>query len=91
MKALRNHGAISVIGVLGGADAAITPTSVLVSSARIQGIFVGSRVMFEQMNRAIELHKLKPVIDKTFAWTELKEALLYMESQKHFGKICLTF
>jgi len=91
MKALRNHGVISVIGVLSGAGAAITPTSVLVSSARIQGIFVGSRVMFEQMNKAIEFHKLKPVIDKTFAWTELKEALLYMESQKHFGKICLTF
>jgi len=91
MKALRNHGAISVVGVLGGAEAAITPTSLLVSSARIQGIFVGSRVMFEQMNKAIELHKLKPVVDKAFPWTELKEALLYMESQKHFGKICLTF
>ncbi len=91
MKALRSHGAISVIGVLGGAEAAITPTSILVSSARIQGIFVGPRVMFEQMNKAIELHKLKPVVGKTFPWVELKEALRYMESQQHFGKICLTF
>ena len=91
MKALRIHGAISVIGVLGGADAAITPVSLLVNSTRLQGIFVGSRSMFEQMNRAIELHKVKPVVDKTFAWTELKEALQYMESQQHFGKICLKF
>ena len=91
MKALRTHGAISVIGVLGGAEAAITPVSVLANSARIQGIFVGSRNMFEQVNRAIELHKVKPVVDKTFAWTDLKEALRYMESQKHFGKICLKF
>ena len=91
VKALRVHGAISVIGVLGGAEAAITPTSLLVLSARVQGIFVGSRNMFEQMNKAIEFHKLKPVIDKTFAFTELKEALRYMESQQHFGKICLKF
>lgn len=91
MKALRVHGAISVIGVLGGAEAAITPTSLLVLSARIQGIFVGSRNMFEQMNIAVEFHKLKPVVDKTFAFAELGEALRYMESQKHFGKICLKF
>ena len=91
IKALRTHGAISVIGVLGGADAAITPVSVLVNSARIQGIYVGSRNMFEQMNRAIEFHKIKPVVDKTFAWTDLKEALHYMQSQRHFGKICLKF
>ena len=91
MKALRVHGAISVIGVLGGAEPALTPTSLLVLSARVQGIFVGSRSMFEQMNKAIEFHKLKPVVDKTFAFHELKEALRYMESQQHFGKICIKF
>lgn len=91
MKALRVHGAISIIGVLGGGEAAITPTSLLVLSARIQGIFVGSRNMFEQMNKAIGFHKLKPVVDKTFAFADLKEALRYMESQRHFGKICLKF
>ena len=91
MKAIRIHGAVSVIGVLGGAGAAIAPTSMLASSARLQGIFVGSREMFEQMNRAIEFHKIKPVIDKTFAWRDLADALRYMESQRHFGKICLKF
>lgn len=91
MKALAIHGAISVIGVLGGAEAAITPVSILANSTRIQGIYVGSRTMFEQMNRAIDLHKVLPVIDKAFAWTELRDALRYMESQRHFGKICLKF
>ena len=47
--------------------------------------------MFEQMNKAIGFHNLKPVIDKTFAFADLREALRYMESQKHFGKICLKF
>jgi NADPH:quinone reductase-like Zn-dependent oxidoreductase len=91
LKALRTHGAISVIGVLSGAAAGLTPVSVLLSSARIQGIYVGSRNMFEQMNRALELHHVKPVVDQTFEWTYLKEALRHMESQQHFGKICLKF
>jgi NADPH:quinone reductase-like Zn-dependent oxidoreductase len=91
VKAVRQYGAISVIGVLGGSDAVLTPVPVLMNSLRIQGIFVGSRSMFEQMNRAIEFHKIKPVVDKTFAWTDLKEALRHMESQRHFGKICLKF
>jgi NADPH:quinone reductase-like Zn-dependent oxidoreductase len=91
MKALRTHGALSVIGVLTGAAAAITPLSLLVNSARVQGIYVGSRSMFEQMNRAIEFHKLKPVVDRTFEWRDLKEALRYLKSGRHFGKICLTF
>jgi NADPH:quinone reductase-like Zn-dependent oxidoreductase len=61
------------------------------NSVRVQGIYVGSRAMFERMNRAIDFHRIKPVVDKLFPWTDLKEALRYMERQQHFGKICLTF
>jgi NADPH:quinone reductase-like Zn-dependent oxidoreductase len=60
------------------------------NSIRVQGIYVGSRTMFERLNRAIEFHRIKPAIDRVFEWTDLKAALRYMESQQHFGKICLT-
>ncbi|MBV9675517.1 MAG: zinc-binding dehydrogenase, partial [Acidobacteriaceae bacterium] len=82
---------ISVIGALSGAEPNVTPVDILMNSVRVQGIYVGSRLMFERLNRAIELHAIKPVIDRTFAWTEFKEALRHMESQSHFGKICLRF
>jgi NADPH:quinone reductase-like Zn-dependent oxidoreductase len=91
LRAVRMHGAVSVIGVLSGAEPAVSPTSILMNSVRVQGIYVGSRAMFERMNRAIQFHRIKPVIDKTFAWTDVKEALRYMESRQHFGKICLKF
>jgi NADPH:quinone reductase-like Zn-dependent oxidoreductase len=91
LKAVRMQGAISVIGVLSGAEPNVSPRDILMNSVRVQGIYVGSRAMFERMNRAIELHSIKPVIDRVFPWTELREALLYMESQQHFGKICLKF
>jgi NADPH:quinone reductase-like Zn-dependent oxidoreductase len=50
---------------------------------------VGPVTMFEEMNRAISLHKMKPVIDRTFAFEEAREALRYMESGKHLGKIVI--
>lgn len=91
LRAVRMHGTVSVIGVLSGAEPAVSPTSILMNSVRVQGIYVGSRAMFERMNRAIQLHRIKPVIDKTFPWTDVKEALGYMGTQQHFGKICLKF
>ena len=91
LAAVRMGGAVSVIGVLSGNASTVSPVSILMNSVRVQGIYVGSRVMFERMNRAIEFHRIKPVIDKVFPWTELPDALRYLESQAHFGKICLRF
>lgn len=91
LAAVRTGGAISVIGVLSGGQPTVSPAQILMSSVRVQGIYVGSRWMFERMNRAISFHQIKPVVDKVFAWTEYKQALEYMEGQSHFGKICLKF
>jgi NADPH:quinone reductase-like Zn-dependent oxidoreductase len=76
---------------LSGAEPNVSPREILMNSVRVQGIYVGSRAMFERMNRAIEFHEIRPVVDRVFPWTEFPEALRYMESQRHFGKICLTF
>jgi NADPH:quinone reductase-like Zn-dependent oxidoreductase len=91
LAAVRTNGAVSVIGVLSGVDTTVSPRPILMNSVRVQGIYVGSRTMFERMNRAIEFHNIKPVVDKVFPWTEYKQALKHMEGQSHFGKICLHF
>jgi NADPH:quinone reductase-like Zn-dependent oxidoreductase len=57
------------------------------SSICLQGIYVGSREMCEAMNRGIELHGLKPVIDRTFEFAEARAAFHHMRSAGHFGKI----
>ncbi len=87
-KAVRRGGHIALIGVLTGGGT-FDPRLMMVKGVRLQGIFVGSREMFEEMNRAISLAGLRPVIDRVFAFGELHEALQYMESGAHFGKICL--
>lgn len=87
VTAVRVGGHVAVIGVLSG-KGDFNPTSLLMKSARLQGIYVGSRQMFEDMNRVFCQHtQLKPVIDRTFEFSEVKDALKYMEAGAHFGKI----
>jgi NADPH:quinone reductase-like Zn-dependent oxidoreductase len=88
LKAVRVGGQISLIGVL-AAGGQVNPIPILMKSVRVQGIFVGSREMFEAMNRALSLHHMKPIVDRVFAWTDIRDALRHMESGSHFGKICL--
>jgi NADPH:quinone reductase-like Zn-dependent oxidoreductase len=86
LNSVRIGGHVAVIGVLAsGGD--FDPRSILMKSVRLQGILVGSRTMFEEMNKAVEGNRLKPVIDKTFEFSEVPEALRYMETGSHFGKI----
>ena len=89
LQAVRIGGTVSLIGVLTGAGT-MDPMAILRRSVRMQGIYVGSRAMFEAMNRAMSLHKLRPVIDRAFPFEESREALAYMESAAHFGKIVVT-
>jgi NADPH:quinone reductase-like Zn-dependent oxidoreductase len=43
------------------------------------------------MNHAIEYSKLRPVIDRTFKFDELPDALTYMQKGSHFGKIVIKY
>ncbi len=90
LNSVRVGGHVALIGVLASGND-FNPLTVLMKCVRLQGILVGSRKMFEDTNSAIEANKLKPVIDKTFAFEEVREALKYMESGSHFGKIVIRF
>jgi len=89
LNSVRIGGHVAMIGVLAGAGE-FDPRSVLMKAVRMQGILIGSRRMFEEMNNAIEGNRLKPVIDRTFAFKEASEALRHMESGSHFGKIVIS-
>lgn len=90
LRAVRIGGHVSLFGVLSGLQGEISTVTILQKNIRLQGIYVGSRDMFEAMNRAIVLHQLKPIVDRVFAFNEAREALQHLESGTHFGKICLS-
>lgn len=88
IEAVRVGGHIAYVGVLTGG--AINPVGIMRKSIRLQGVYVGSRSMFEDMNRALTLHGLMPVIDRTFPFAEAPEAFRHMKAARHFGKIVIT-
>lgn len=89
LRAIRIGGQISMIGVLSGNSADFNVIPILMQNIRVQGVMVGNREMFEAMNRAIALHKMKPVIDRVFPFEEARAAFEHMQSGAHFGKICI--
>ena len=87
---VRVGGHIALIGAL-TAGPGFDPISVFMKSIRLQGIFVGSKKMFEDMNEAIFVNKIRPVVDRVFEFEETQEAFKYIESGSHFGKLVIRF
>lgn len=90
MEATRVGGMIGLIGILAGTDGEVNPIPVLMKILRLQGVYVGSRAMFEDMNAALAANRIKPVIDKVYSFEEVRDALKLMERAAHFGKIVVT-
>ena len=89
LRAVRPGGHIALIGVLTGGGQTFNPVPILMKAVRVHGIFVGSRAMFEAMNRAIALHAMKPVIDRVFEFDAAADALRHLQSGAHFGKVVI--
>ena len=89
MKAVRIGGHVAIVGVVAGLGGGFNTASLIGNSARLQGMSVGSRDMFEAMCRFMDLHRIGPVVDKVFPWTEVRAAFAAMQGGEHFGKIVL--
>jgi NADPH:quinone reductase-like Zn-dependent oxidoreductase len=90
MSSVRAAGQIVVIGVLSGVAGTVPIGLIGLQTLSVRGVYVGSVAMFENMNRAIALHGLRPVIDKAFPFEETRDALRYLQSARHFGKVVIS-
>jgi NADPH:quinone reductase-like Zn-dependent oxidoreductase len=88
LQAIRPGGRISAIGVIEDYAFRLPALPLLVKHVVLQGIFVGHRRAFEDMNRAIDRLKIKPVIDKVYGLADLPAALDHLE-RGPFGKIVI--
>jgi len=89
VRACRFGGKIGLIGILSGLEAQTEIFPIVHKSATVFGIYVGSREMFEGMNRALEQSRIRPVIDKVFPFESAREAYEYMAAGSHFGKVVI--
>ena len=83
------RGQITLIGVLSGQDGDTNPHALMLKNATLRGVFVGSRVMFEEMNAAISVNALRPVVDRVFAFSEAHDAFAYQLGGRHVGKVVI--
>ena len=88
IKSTRRGGWIHIIGLI--APGEIDPVHVLLSGVTLSGKEVGSREMFAAMNRSLAHSRIKPVVDKVFAFDQLADALGELGTGKHFGKLVLS-
>lgn len=89
LEAVRFGGRVSLIGVLTGFEGMVNPWPVIARSVTLQGIYVGSRAMFEDMNQVISKNALKPVIDRVYEFGDARQAFEDMASASHFGKLVI--
>jgi NADPH:quinone reductase-like Zn-dependent oxidoreductase len=89
LRAARVGGTVAQVGALSQDADPLPMATILHKVLRIQGIYVGSRKDFVEMNKAISLAQLRPV-GENFHWTQACEVLEKMEEGSHFGKLVLT-
>lgn len=89
-KAVAPEGQIALIGVVAGNTGDTNPLTMMMKGANLQGIYVGTTRMFEDMNRAITQSKSKPVIDRVFPFNQAPDAYRHLSSGSHFGKLVIT-
>ena len=90
VSALCIGGRVCVIGVLAGTTAPINTAAILRGMIRVSGIYVGSRAMFEEMNRAIETVRMRPHIDRNFGFEEARAAYEHLAGAGHVGKVTIV-
>jgi NADPH:quinone reductase-like Zn-dependent oxidoreductase len=79
-----NVALVATLGAGGSIDA-----RQLAGMGMVHRVFVGSRASFEAMNRAIQVHALRPVVDRVFPFRNAMEALLHFEARHHVGKVVI--
>lgn len=88
VKATKVTGQISVIGFLAGQTTDLNLMQVIFRQTKIQGIAVGNRSAFEEMNKAFDQYNIKPVIEKVYQFEDTIEAYHHL-AKGAFGKIVI--
>jgi NADPH:quinone reductase-like Zn-dependent oxidoreductase len=89
VQATRVGGHIPIIGFMAGQMAAVNLMPVIFRQTRIQGIAVGHRRAFEEMNVVLEKSGVKPVIDNIYPFDQAIAAYQHL-AKGAFGKIVIT-
>jgi NADPH:quinone reductase-like Zn-dependent oxidoreductase len=89
-ETLALDGHIALIGTLSGFPEQIPLGPVFRNVAHLSALYVGSRADFENMNRFISEHEIRPLVDRVFDFENAKAAFDLMANGSYMGKIVIT-
>lgn len=93
VKAVAEGGIISAVGVLTGITNNKSKMAVNLSlinrNSALKGINIGPRDRTDEMLSLYTSKEIHPVIDRTFGFLEVKDALNYVKNGSHFGKVVI--
>ena len=90
IQAIGRGGKICLIGFLAGRDGDTSPYGLMYKGGSLHGIYVGDRPMFEEMNRAVSVNRIRPVVDRIFPFEDVVAAFQYQASGACVGKVVIT-
>ena len=64
-------------------------TGILAKNLVVKGVTSGSRRMLEQAIGALAANGVRPVIDRTFPFSQAPDAYTFMKSGSHIGKVVI--
>lgn len=91
LVSMRPGGHIAIIGARSGPGGELDRRQILQRGLKVSGVNVGSRAMFETMNRAITANRMRPIVDRTFPFRDAVAAYREFATGRHFGKVVITF
>ena len=89
LKSIRMGGQVYVIGYKGGKNGDINPLLILGSQAEVKAIGVGPTSSLAQILNAYQALRQRPVVDKIYDWGDFAEALEYVSTGEHIGKVVI--
>jgi len=90
IAACRFGGRIVLVGNLAGALSEVNLIPVFMQQLRLQGALVGNRENFESMCRAVTANELRPIVDRLFPLSGVRDAFAHLRNAGHLGKVCVS-
>lgn len=93
LRAVAVAGEVALVGTsLSGPAGAhpVDPSALFAAGAVVRPVIAGHRAHFTALNRALTAHRLRPVVDRTFGFDAVPDALRYCRSGTGVGKVVVT-
>lgn len=90
LNAVRWGGEVVLVGFLTSDNPGMDYFQLKGSGATVRAIGVGDRAGLQDLARAASGGRLKPVIDRTFAFDDARAAFAHLQSAQHIGKVVIS-